>query len=183
MMLRVAMLVLALCGAASAQQLPQTVNSYDSGAITGTGAVNASSHAAGTSVGGLISVPIARVAGGSGIITNFSWTSPKGSTGQLVIRVWQVLPANTTCTDQTAFSGSAADDLSLVVPPFSITPAAPASTTGDAKTYAALAGLTWNYKNIDTTRSRNLYVCAVTVATDTADESSSPAVMLSGPQN
>ena len=162
---------------------PTIISSFDSGAITATGAVNGTSHAAGTSVGGLISVPLARVNGGSGIATNFSWTSPGGSTGILVIRIWQKSPANTTCTDQTAFSGSAADDAFLIVPPFSITPSAPGVTTGDAKTYASVTVVTWDYKNVDTVPSKNLYVCAVTVATDTADESSSVTVMMSGPQN
>lgn len=162
---------------------PVAASGYDSGAVTAAGTVNSSSHSAGQSVGGLISVPIARIAGGSGIITNFSWTSPGGATVQYVVRVWQKNPASTTCTDNSAFAGNANDDKNLIVPPFAITPAAPASTTGDAKTYAAVTGVTWDYKNVDTSPGQNLYVCVVTTATDTADESTSPVVMLSGPQN
>lgn len=160
-----------------------SASGFDSGAVTALGTVNSSSHAAGTSVGGLISVPVARVAGGSGIITNFSWTSPGGATVQYVVRIWQKNPAGTTCTDQTAFVGNATDDRQLIVPPFAITPAAPANTTGDSKTYASVAGVTWDYKNADTSPGQNLYVCVMTTATDTADENSSPVVMLSGPQN
>jgi len=161
----------------------------DSGPITGTGAVNSSSHAAGTSVGGLITIPV----GYAGIVTNFMWQSPGGSTGQLVIRIWAWKPTGTTCTDQTAFAANATDDKHLITPPFSVTPAAPAVTTGDAKTYASTTQVTWDYSNQDNPAagpagngvapSNNLYVCAVTVSTDTADESTSVVAMLSGPTN
>ncbi len=52
-------------------------------------------------------------------------------------------------------------------------------TTGDSKTYAIQQGLSWDYKTTD----GNVYVCLVTNATDTADESAAVVVMLSGPQN
>ena len=159
------------------------VGGYDSGAITATATPANSSHAGGTSVGGLFSVALARTAGGSGIITNVNWKSTGGSTGQLVIRIWQKNPVNTTCTDNSAFAGSDTDDAFLITSPFSISPAAPASTTGDANTYVSLAGTTFDYKNVDTTPGQNIYVCAVTVATDTADENKLVRVTLSGPQN
>lgn len=155
--------------------------SYDSGAVTGTGTVNSSSHAAGTSVGGLITVAVAHTNSGSGVITNFSWTSIGGSTGTLVFRVWQKNPSSTTCTDNTAFASNSTDDKQLITPPFALTPQAPAVTTGDSKTYAGLQQVSWDYANQSS--NQNLYVCAVTVATDTADESTSPVVSLSGPQN
>jgi len=157
----------------------------DSGPITGTGTVNSSSHAAGSSVGGLIAIPV----GYAGIITNFMWQSPNGSTGVLVVRIWAWKPTGTTCTDQTAFVSSATDDKHLITPPFSVTPAAPGVTTGDAKTYGSVTQVTWDYSNQDnpnlnsTAPSNNLYVCAVTVATDTVDESSTVVAMLSGPNN
>lgn len=181
-----ALIALAFAFPAHAQEM--NASGQDSGPVTATGTVNSSSHSAGTSVGGLIKVPVVRMrsgalAGGSGIITSFAWTSPGGSTGQLVVRIWAKNPANTTCTDQTAFAGSATDDVNLITPPFSVTPAVPAVTTGDAKTYGVVTGVTWDYKNLDTTPTPYLYVCAVTVSTDTADENSSPVVMLSGPQN
>lgn len=156
---------------------------FDSGPITASATPNSSSHAAGSSIGGLLPVPIARINGGSGILTGVNWMSAGGSTGTLVVRIWAKNPVNTTCTDQTAYAGSAVDDAFLVTPPFSITPSAPAVTTGDAKTYAAQTGLSLDYKNLDTSAGQNLYVCAVTVSTDTADESAKVTVTLSGPQN
>lgn len=163
--------------------LSGSVAGYDSGPIIATATPTNSSHAAGTSIGGLFSLPLARVAGGSGIITNFAYKSTGGSIGQLVARIWQKNPAATTCADNSPFVGSDADDANLITPPVSITPAAPASTTGDSATYAALSGLTWDYKNADTTPGQNLYVCLVTVATDTADQNKLVRVTLSGPQN
>jgi hypothetical protein len=165
----------------SAQNGNWFIGGYDSGPVTATGTVNSSSHGAGVSVGGLITVPWARINGGSGIITNFSWTSPGGAVVQYVVRIWAKFPASTTCTDNTNFAGNATDDRALITPPFAITPAAPASTQGDAKTYASQTGVTWDFRNQDNTL--NAYVCVVTTATDTADESTSPVVMLSGPQN
>jgi hypothetical protein len=164
---------------------------YDSGAIVVTATPNSSSHAAGSSVGGLFVVPLARTAGGSGILTSVFWKSTGGATTQLLVRIWQWNPTSTTCTDQTAFVGSDTDDAYLITPPFSFTPAAPASTTGDSATYASSTGLTWDYKNSDSTvagfnntaKSQNLYVCVLTTATDTADESKTVRLTLSGPQN
>lgn len=160
------------------------VSGFDSGPVSATGTVNGSSHAAGTSVGGLITVPIARGNGFSGIITSLQWLSPGGSTGSLVLRGWTKNPSST-CTDNTAFSNNSADDAFLIPgTPVTVTPAAPGSTTGDARTYAQLTGLTWDYKNADSPGpTQNTYWCAVTVTTDTADESTSPRLTLSGPQN
>jgi len=156
---------------------------YDSGAIVATATPANSSHAAGTSVGGLFSIALARVNGGSGILTNIGYKSTGASVGQLVVRIWQKNPTGTTCTDNSAFSGSDTDDAFLIAPPFAITPAAPAVTTGDANSYAALQGITWDYKNVDTSPGQNLYLCAVTVATDTADQNKLVRWTLSGPQN
>jgi hypothetical protein len=163
-------------GVASAQQF-----SYDSGSSpVQTATPNSSSHAAGSSVGGLFSFPIARFNGGSGIITSFWWTSTGGATTQLVVRLWDAKPLNTTCTDQTAFSGSAADDQHLLTPPFALTPAAPASTIGDSKTYASSTGLTLSFKNQDSPSGKNIYGCVVTAATDTADESAAVYTNVTG---
>jgi hypothetical protein len=162
---------------------PVTVSGYDSGAITATATPANASHAAGTSVGGLFSIALARVNGGSGILTNIGYKSTGGSTGVLAVRIWQKNPTGTTCTDNTAFVGADADDANLIAPPFSITPSAPASTTGDSATYGQLQTITWDYKNSDTSPGQNLYLCAVTVATDTADENKLVRWTLSGPQN
>ena len=153
----------------------------DSGATYATATPANSSHAAGTSIGGLMAISVARVTGGSGIITNLNYISTGGSTGQLVVRLWQKNPANTTCTDNTAFASSITDDQNLITAPFSITPAAPASTTGDAKTYASMSNLVYDYANQST--NKIIYACLVTVSTDTADENSAIYVGLSGPQN
>jgi hypothetical protein len=155
----------------------------DAGAVTASATPANSSHAAGTSIGGLFSVPLAHIAGGSGIITNVNWKSVGASVGTLVIRIWQKNPANTTCTDNTAFAGSDTDDTFLITGPFAITPAVPAVTTGDTASYASLGNLVLDYRNADTTPSFNVYVCAVTVSTDTADQNKIVRVTLSGPQN
>jgi hypothetical protein len=160
-----------------------SIGGYDSGPVSATATPANSSHAAGTSIGGLFTIALARTAGGSGIITNLGYKSTGASTGQLVIRLWQKNPTGTTCTDNVAFAGADADDVNLIIPPLSITPAAPASTTGDANTYASVQGVTWDYKNVDTSPGQNLYACLVTVATDTADENKLVRLTLSGPQN
>jgi hypothetical protein len=166
---------------------PISVSSFDSGPIkatcTGTPCVTNSSHAAGTSVGGLFTLPLARVAGGSGILTGEQFISLGGSTGGYVLRGWTKQPAST-CTDNTAYANNAADDANLIIgTPITITPSAPGVTTGDARTYAPLTGLTWDYKNNDGTPSQNLYFCVVTIATDTADDNTTPELIAAGPQN
>lgn len=163
-----------------AQSIATLTAGSDSGAVSVTATPANLSHAAGTSVGGLFSVPVARVSGGSGTLKLVMWKSTGGSTGALVIRIWQSKPANTTCTDNAAFVGSNTDDANLITPPFSITPAAPASTVGDSATYASIA-VSLDYANADL--SKNLYVCVVTVAIDTADENKSVRLTLAGPQN
>ena len=153
---------------------------FDSGPVQATGAVNASSHAAGTSLGGLITLAVARTSGGSGGISQIVYKSGKGSTGQVVLRIWAHNPTNTTCTDNTAFVGSTTDDAYLITPPFALTPAALAVTTGDALTYAALLPGRLSFV---TSGNTNLYACVLTVTTDTADESGSVYVQLGGDLN
>lgn len=165
------------------------VSGYDSGPVNNStgGSVANSSHAAGQSVGSLMTVPIGRPSLfqslNSGIVTNFMLVSPGGSTGSYVVRIWQKNPVNTTCTDNSAFVSSATDDLNLITSPFSVTASAPAVTTGDSKTYGLVSGMTVDFKNADSPPTPNLYVCVVTVATDTADQNTTIRVMLSGPQN
>jgi len=170
-------------GTGHTQEAPLTLApSFDSGPVSATATPANSSHAAGTSVGGLFSIPVARVVGGSGIITNLNYKSTGGSTGALAVRIWQKNPTNTTCTDNTAFAGSDTDDAQLITPPLSITPAAPASLTGDTATYASISSVSWDYNKVGDT-TQNIYVCLVTVATDTADQNHLVRVQLSGPQN
>jgi len=156
---------------------------FDSGPVTATATPNGSSHAAGSSVGGLFTLAVARTNGGSGQISGVIFNSLGGSTGQYVLRIWQKNPVNTTCTDQTAFVSSNVDDAFLITGPQTITALAPAVTTGDSKTYAVLTGLNWDYKNADTSPGQNLYACVITVLTDTADESNLVRLTLAGPQN
>lgn len=148
------------------------VGGFDSGSFPIQTATPAnSSHSAGTSVGGLFSIPIGRTNGGGGDVQNVIWTSTGGSAGQLLIRMWDKNPTGTTCTDNTAFAESATDDQHLIFNPFTITPAAPASTTGDTNTYGYYAFTPpLSFRNQDGTASKNVYLCAVTVSTDTADE-------------
>jgi hypothetical protein len=98
--------------------------------------------------------------------------------------LWQKTPANTTCTDNSAFVSSAADDANLIGGgPTTISFAAPANVTGDAKTYATLTGITWDYRNSDTTSSQNVYACLVTNAADTPGAGATLSLSASGPQN
>lgn len=136
-----------------------------------------SSHAAGTSIGGLFQLAL----GDAGIITSFWWKSTGASTGQLLIRIWDKNPVNTTCTDNVAFAGSDVDDANLIAPPFTITPAAPAIATGDAATYASQLGMTLDFKTADIVAAHTLYVCPITVGVDTADQNHQVRATISGP--
>lgn len=156
------------------------VGGFDSGPVQATGTTNSSSHAAGSSLGGLITLPVARTSGGSGGISQITYKSGKGSTGQVLIRVWAHNPTNTTCTDQTAFVGSTTDDAYLLTTPFPLTPAAPAVTTGDALTYATYLPGRLSFV---TSGNTNIYACVLTVATDTTDESGTVYVTVGGDLN
>lgn len=142
-----------------------------------------SSHAAGVSVGGLYTVALARTLGGAGILTNFSVKSVGGYTGSYVARIWSKNPTNSTCTDNTNFSGSDTDDPYLITPAFTVTPVAPANTQGDSATYGVGPVSAVSYANQDTTGTKNLYVCLVATATDTADQNKVVRVYMSGPQD
>jgi hypothetical protein len=137
----------------------------------------------GTLQSGLFVIPVARVPGASMIVTQVAMTSTGGSTGQYVLRAWRKWPQNTTCQDNVAFAGNFNDDAELITPPFSITPAAPAVTTGDANTYGSVTVQTYDFENTDQPPTRNIYICLQTVSTDTADEAKAIRIMVSGPQN
>jgi len=161
------------------------VGGFDSGSSPVQFATPAnSSHAAGVSVGGLFSVPIARTNGGSGGVGNLLFTSSGGSVGSYVVRMWDKNPAATTCTDNSAFAGSNTDNQHLIADPFTITPSAPAVTTGDTNTYTQTSFVPpLSFLNQDTSISKNIYICVVTVATDTADENKPVYVTATGYQN
>lgn len=161
------------------------VGGYDSGtAPVQTATPNSSSHAAGTSVGGLFSIPIARTAGGSGEVENFIWISTGGDATGKQVRLYDKNPTNTVCTDQTAFSSTGSDYQHLISIPFVFTPAAPTNTTGDAKTYGSYQFVPpLSFANQDSAATKNIYACVVTTATDTLDESAAVYINLTGPQN
>lgn len=173
-------------------------NFGDSGPVSVIGTPANSSHAAGTAVGpttstlsyigsnqtGLFVIPFGKSPGNGGIVTNFLLKSTGGSTGQYIVRMWSQNPVNTTCKDNTAFVSSDNDDAFLIGPgPFSIIPAAPASTTGDSATYASSVGITYDYLGTDVPATGNIYVCIVTVSTNTADNNHQIRITLSGPRS
>ena len=173
-MLRILMAALAACLLAS-PALAQTP--FTDGMTQSSKTPANASHAAGTSVGGLFTLPMS---GFRGELRNFYLRSTGGSTGSYVVRIWARQPTASTCTDNVAFAGSTTDDALLLTAPFTVTPAAPASTTGDASTYAVQAGLALDFLNKDVPQAGSLYVCLVTVATDTADQNNVVVVSVSG---
>ena len=152
---------------------------YDSGTSPVQSATPANaSHTAGQSVGGLYSIPIARTNGGSGLLEQITLTSVGGDTPTLQVRLWDRAPTNSSfaCTDNAAYaagSGSTggtvgADQSHLLTPPFTITLAAPGTTTGDAYTYASYSFVPpLSFKNQDSTPSKNVYACLQATTTYT----------------
>ena len=184
---------LAMSASGAVAQMYNYVIGYDKGPVTVTGTPANSSHAAGSAVGpagsgtnqaGLFTVPIARTAGHSGIITSFLLKDTNGVAESYVLRAWSKFPANTTCQDGAAFVGSNTDDQYLIGGgPVTVTTAAPGSAVGDSAVYVALTNLVWDYLNADSTPTKNVYVCLVTTATYTPSASKPMYVTLSGPQN
>jgi hypothetical protein len=166
-------------GAALAQQ------SVDSGSNPGVSCTAAASISAGQAVCGLLQIPLARLAGGSGEIENVLLISAGGSTVSQLVRFWDRKPTSTTCTAGAAFVSNFNDDLHLIGPgPFSLVPSAPANTTGDAKTYASQTFTPpISFWNQDSPTTTYVYACIVAGAADTADQSNSVGLVPSGPRN
>jgi hypothetical protein len=169
-------IILAACAAlASGAAMAQTTNNGPGtnptfGAVwQATGVVANSSHAGGTSIGGLTAINAARNAGLGGWITGFNMISPGASVGSYVVRLYQSSPAAGAfaCADNAAFVDTSAAKLLLIAPPFTIAPAAPGSTTGDAATYGQIANVAWPFL---ASVNQNVYACVVTVSADTADQ-------------
>lgn len=161
---------------------------YDSGSITATGTGTGGSHAAGSAVGNLFAIPLARSQSGSGRIISFMLTDQNGTTGQLIVRIYQAKPTSTTCTDGSAFAGAAVDNAQLIAPPFAVTPIKPSVLTGDSNSYASISNTNLDYDQSDSIgtngvpANQNIYVCLQTATT----ENITPAnltIMLAGPQN
>lgn len=162
---------MALAGVGQAVQqgtIPWTVGG-DTGTtpVTSNTPANAS-HAGGQSVGGLFKIPVARTNGGSGAISRLFGHSNGGDVGQLQWKVWDKNPTNTTCTDNSAFVGSATDDLHLIASAVAMTPAVLGQTQGDTKTYFENDYVPpASYVNQDSPPTQFIYACAVAVATFT----------------
>ena len=155
------------------------VGGFDSGTSpTQTATPANSSHTAGQSVGGLYSIPTARTAGGGGQLEQFMLISVGGDTPTLQVRLWDRKPTNSSfaCTDNAAYaagSGSTggtvpADQAHLLTPPFTVTLAAPGTTTGDAYTYGSYSFVPpLSFKNQDGTTTQNVYACLEATVTYT----------------
>lgn len=160
---------------------------YGSGALTVPVTAANSTHAAGTSIGGLMSFAIARgvtYPSNTGDLSNLGWKSVGGYAGSMLVRIWQKKPANTTCTDNSAFVGSDVDDAFLVISPFQITTAPPPQVTGDSATYAQYGFVPpVDFKNQDTSPTQNLYMCVILVSSDAQDANNVVRATLSALQN
>jgi|SRR5579864_1817184 len=157
-----------------------TTGGQNSGSVAVSQTPANSSHAAGTSVGGLFTLPVARNAGGSGVVTQVGVRSLGGYTSGYVLRVWQKNPAATTCTDNVAFASNASDNLQQLSAPVTLYPQP--VPFGDGASYR-FVDIEWSYKNADTAPSTNLYACLIALSTDTADEGQAVTVFVSASQN
>lgn len=167
-------------GAANAQQ----VGGFDSGTKAAVSCTGAPTISSGQALCNLLQIPLARYAGQSGEIENLLWISAGGDTTAKLVRIWDVQPTHTTCTGGQAFVSNFADDLHLVTPPISLSPSAPAVTTGDAKTYATASfAPPISYANQDASPTAYVYACVTAGASDTADANGQVGLVLSGPRN
>ena len=170
---------LMLCGAAWADTF-----GYDSGSSASVFALpGSSSHATGTSIGGLFTIKLARSNGGSGEVENVTWASTGGATVSLLFRFWDKKPV-ATCNDGAAYVSSTADTAHNLIQPQVMTVAAPTYTGTDPTTYGTLSfSPPMSFRNQDVTATQNIYACVLALATDTADDSSTVYLIATGPQN
>lgn len=187
-LLVLALLLLLLFGCEAHAAGPgQAVTVYDEhGNPVGTGTSPASdthtpansSHALGTSVGGVFIIPLGRHA----TLAQLSIKSSGGNTASYLVRIWNQYPLST-CTDNVAFLHVAGDYThSLPGAPFVIIPVAPAATTGDSSTYGTVS-LLYPYTNTDVPATANIYVCLVAVSIDASDANNPVTVQALGWQN
>jgi len=129
--------------------------------------VAASSHAAGSSVGGLQTIAFFRAASTfSGIVNNVKWIWRTGANVTAVtVYLFSANPTASTCTDAAAVSIAAADVLKIVAgSPFTLTPA----VVGTGATFStAFVQSPVSVKNGDGTPGVNLYACVAVNATVT----------------
>lgn len=128
--------------------------------------VTVAAYSAGYSEGGLLTVPVARTAGGTGLVDLISLRNANGATNQVYVYLYDKNPSTSTCTDHTTFSETAADAVYRIVPPISLTLGG-APGAWDTKTTASLQNAVMNFKNQDGTPTINIYACIVTAASVT----------------
>lgn len=152
------------CGT-TANPLPVTAGGYNDDPVV-VPTIQAAAYASGNAVGALQTVPVFRTtAQPSGILNNWFLQWLGTETTPLTFYVFNALPSGSTCTDKTAFVLAAADASKLIMPPFTLTAAAPA--VGTTLTSANSSFTPLSVKNKDGTPSVNLYVCAVSGGTFT----------------
>lgn len=158
---------------------PQPTTGFNSGPVTLSKNPANATHLQGTSVGGLYTLPVARVAGASGEIRNLLVHSLGGYTNAYEIRAWSKNPTSTTCADNVAFTGNVTDNQYLIESPFTVYPYVPVGSTGSYRS----VNVNWNYKNTDSPTTTNIYLCIIAGADDAKDANNAVVVTVSGPQN
>jgi hypothetical protein len=153
------LITLLCCASASAQQ--KTPNaSFDANPLVVPG-IQALAYASGNAVGTLQTVRAFRnVQTPSGIVNNLAMSWRGVETIALTYYVFDTLPTATTCTDRAAFVLGSVDVPKLIMPPFTLTAAAP--SVGTTATFANSSFTPLSVNNKDTPAlTPNLYVCGV----------------------
>lgn len=128
--------------------------------------IQAAAYASGNAVGALQSVAVFRTtAQPSGIINGLTLAWKGAETTALTFYVFDTNPTGSTCTDKSAFSLAAADIPKLILPPFTMTAAAPSVGTTSTSAMSTFSALSVNNK--DGAATTNLYVCSVSGGTFT----------------
>ena len=141
------------------------VGGYDTG-VSVTPTIQNAAYASGNAVGALQTVAVFRTsAQPSGILTGIFLAWKGTETTGLTFYVFDTNPTGSTCTDKSAFSLATTDVPKLIIPPFTLTAAAP--TVGTTTTSAASLFSPFSIKNGDGAATVNLYVCAVSGGTFT----------------
>jgi hypothetical protein len=149
-----------LSTAAQAQQrIPN--NNFDASVLVQP-TIQAAAYVSGNAIGSLQTVPVFRlVATPSGIMDGWVLRWKGTEVAPVTFYVLDAAPTvGTTCADKTAFVLGAADIPHLVLPPFTLTAAAPAVGTTATSASASFTPISISNKDTPTT-TQNLYVCAV----------------------
>lgn len=128
--------------------------------ITTVPTIQAAAYASGNAVGSIQVINAFRAPPISGMLMTQLMLAWKGTeTVGITFFIFEQNPANTTCTDRTAFVLGAADINKLATPPFTLVAAAPPVGTTSTSAAATLSGL--SLRNKDVPPTANLYICAV----------------------